>query len=116
VSRKSEIPEIPKVDGKFQCPWNGCNKKEKQRYKIKSHFENIHMKVTRFACSVCKKEDYCKKNLERHMETHQPLTDRTAYQCGECEKKYLRESDLRDKHHKDSGHTGCREIKGLGVW
>jgi RNase P subunit RPR2 len=91
----------------YYCPFEGCNKTA-TKTNVMGHYCNVHLKEKRYACKICGWEDFYKKNVERHLETHEDV--RTMFTCVECGVGYVRAGDLHCKHQRQTGHKGVREI------
>lgn len=91
----------------FCCPAKDCAKTG-EKANVMMHYCNVHLKEKRYMCTLCGFSDFYKKNVQRHLETHEDT--RVWFACGECEVRYVRAGDLRCKHQRRTGHRGVREI------
>lgn len=73
-----------------------CNKEMGTRNAARTHIEMVHLKIKKYACDVCQKEFYLKKDLNDHTRIH---TAETPYSCTMCDKKF-RTSSLLNEHRK----------------
>ena len=73
---------------------------------LKSHVINIHQQETKFRCPLCLLEFSWKCALEAHLQVIHS-NERQLYSCSICDKKYYKESSLKD--HVKSVHDNIRD-------
>lgn len=103
---RMHLMKSSKKISEYCCPVKDCEKTG-TKTNVMSHYCNVHLKEKRFMCARCGHSDFYRKNLERHIVTHDEV--RVWYQCLECEVRYMRSSDLICKHQKSTGHKGMCE-------
>lgn len=85
---------IRTVDAQMFC--TECDKQLKSRNSARSHIEMVHLKIKNYACNICEKEFYLRKDFNDHTRIH---TAETPFACPVCEKKF-RTTSILHEHRK----------------
>lgn len=69
IQNKPTFSHDDKIKKVFQCPV--CELKLATRFSLANHNNSVHLKITRFNCSMCPKKFYYKNHLIMHLNKHQ---------------------------------------------
>lgn len=73
-----------------------CDKLLTSRNTARTHIEMVHLRIKNYACEICSKEFYLKKDLNDHTRIH---TAETPFLCTACAKQF-RTSSMLNEHRK----------------